>query len=84
MKTIDHLTTSSNIPIYITVNRNGFINCWLDEPTKDSKIGKWVGKYTFANSIVYGNATQIVKETQYSWNNNEPIIITLTKNVSQQ
>lgn len=72
---------NSNIPIYITVNRNGFINCWLNEPYKDNKSGKWIGKYSLANYENYMYVTKIVKETSYSWNNSEPLILTLNKNI---
>ena len=72
---------SANVPIFITVNRNGFVNCWLNEPTKNNKSGKWIGKYSLADSIFYKKAKNIVKETCYSWQNDEPIILTLNKNV---
>lgn len=70
----------SNIPIFVTVNRNGFMNCWLNEPTRDEKAGKWVGKYVIADSINYERAKKIVKEIDYGWNNLEPMVLTFNKN----
>lgn len=71
---------NTNIPIYITVNRNGFINCWLNEPIRNEKSGKWIGKYAFADSKFYNKAKNIIKDTNYSWQNLEPLVITLNKN----
>lgn len=71
---------NTNIPIFVTVNRNGFVNCWIDEPTKNDKVGKWVAKYSLADSIFYNKVKGIIKETNYSWNNSEPLVLTLNKN----
>ena len=81
--TINTSDINSNIPIFVTVNRNGFINCWLNEPIKDEKAGKWVGKFTFADSENYERVKSIVKETGYSWNIDEPLILTLNKKTTK-
>ena len=63
----------------MTVNRSGFITSWLNEPIKNEKSGKWVGKYALSDSLFYKKVKKIVKETNYSWQNTEPIILTLNK-----
>jgi hypothetical protein len=51
--------------INITVNKNGEIGIWLDQPIRKDKV--WKGKFPYINSICYKQVKKIVKETQMDW-----------------
>lgn len=67
------MVSKSSFLIYITVNRNGFMTIWHDEPIKNEKTGKWEGKMPVANSIIYKDFTNMIKESNICWTN-EPIV----------
>jgi hypothetical protein len=46
---------------------------WHDEPIKNEKTGKWEGKMPVANSIIYKDFTNMIKESNICWTN-EPIV----------
>lgn len=51
--------------VNITVNQNGFIGVWLDEPKRLKNV--WKGKFPFVNYLVYKKIKNIVKESQMNW-----------------
>lgn len=54
-------------PIYVTVNKNGFMTIWHDEPIKNEVSGKWEGNYSFCNSYMYNEFYKLIKDTNINF-----------------
>ena len=42
----DLITVAELLKIYITQDRNGWVQLWMDRPYRDDKEGVWKGKST--------------------------------------
>ena len=58
---------SKNIDLWASINKNGFINVSIDEPTRNELKGKWDYKYPFVNSIVYTRIKDIIEHSHLNW-----------------
>ena len=68
------MSKKTQTPLFITVNKNGFMSIWYDEPIKNEKLGKWRGSFPFCNSIMYNEFAVMIKEANINFIS-EPIRI---------
>ena len=59
--------TDKAIQIWFGVNKQDYLQLFLDEPKKDMKVGKYVGKYPFVNSLWYDEMYKMVKAAGMTW-----------------
>ena len=52
--------TDKAIQIWFGVNKQDYLQLFLDEPKKDMKVGKYVGKYPFVNSLWYDEMYKMI------------------------
>ena len=71
------MINNHNNLVFITVNKNGFMSIWNDEPVKNESTGKWEGKFLYANSELYKEFKKLIKESNINWIN-EPIVLDIT------
>ena len=66
----------NTIDIWISVNKNGFINMSLDEPQRNDSIKKWIYHKPFINICVYKEVTNLVEHSKLNWEH-EPEFLTI-------
>ena len=62
------------LTIWFAVNKNGFINMFLNPPTRNKECGMWVSNHYFINSIIYPQICTLVQKAKMTWDS-EPEVI---------
>lgn len=66
-----------NLTIWVAVNKNSFVNLFINEPQRNNDTCKWVGDF-FINSLLYNQFKDMVEKSNMNWlNEPEPFTINL-------
>lgn len=53
--------------VWASINKNGFVMLWLDEPKRNEETGKWEAKYPYVNSVIYKQFSDFIQKTKLTW-----------------
>jgi len=62
------------LTIWFAVNKNGFINMFLNAPTRNKELGIWTSNHYFVNSSIYPQICTLVEKAKMNWDS-EPEVI---------
>ena len=58
---------NKSVDIWVSINKNGFINMTIDKPERNTDVGKWTYKQSFVNSVIYNEIKQLVEHSHLTW-----------------
>lgn len=59
--------SKKSLNIWLCVNKNGYVNIFNAQPIRNREAGKWVSKYPFVNSAIYGQMKELATKAQMTW-----------------
>lgn len=62
--------------IWFAVNKNGYVGLYVDEPKRNTKLGKWESQFPYINSIANKKIIEFIQKANMSWEN-EPECINI-------
>lgn len=65
---------NSSMLIWFCCDKNQRVQMFLDEPVRNTKLGKFEGKYPYVNSVIYKDFCEVVKQAKMNFNT-EPQVI---------
>jgi hypothetical protein len=57
---------NKNIKFWASVNKNGFLVLFTEQPKRNLNTGKWIGKY-YCNSAIYKIIRELFDRASFNW-----------------
>jgi len=65
---------NKTLTVWFAVNKNGFVNMFLNTPVRNKESGVWTSNHYFINSEIYPQICTLVEKAKMNWDS-EPEVI---------